>query len=531
MDQEKELKKQHKLKINYLFPLLFAIILVVGILIGVLISGSPEVVRTSFFTKADHDKMEEILNYVSNRYVDTIDSQGLFNLAIDEIFKNLDPHSVYISAESLKDVTESLEGQFEGIGVEFFISQDTILVVTPIKDGPSEKAGIKAGDKIVLIEDSTVAGVSIANHEVIQKLKGPEGTEVKVAVLRKGEDSLLNYKIVRGPIKISSIESAYMMDKEIGYIKINKFSSTTDEDFKDALKLLKRKGMEKLVLDLRDNGGGYLEAATRVADELLSGRKLIVYTQGRAYPKKNYRAHKEGNFEEGDLVVLINENSASASEILAGAIQDWDRGTIMGRRSYGKALVQDQIRLKDGSAMRLTIARYYTPKGRSIQRPYENGVEEYHNDYFNRMISEYEQADSFAVIDTAEWGITPEVYLAHDTSLQYLTVVKLLNRGVIPRFVYNYYSNNSEQFAKYADLNEFLQNYTVSKPMFQKFLKFLEQEKEPFLATEVSRSSDTVKAVLKAYLSKQLFHNEGYYNVMNEIDHEVQAAYQELLRK
>ncbi|MFM7722494.1 MAG: S41 family peptidase, partial [Bacteroidota bacterium] len=357
------------------------------------------------------EKFNALINYIEGLYVDTVDSKKLTEAAIVALLAELDPHSTYISAEELQEANEPLEGSFDGIGVQFNILRDTIMVVEPIPGGPSEKLGIRAGDKIVSVDGINMAGIGIKNNDVFKKLRGPRGTKVKVGIQRKGNKDLLVYEITRDKIPIYSIDASFMVDDEVGYVKVSRFAKTTPEELTKALKKLKGQGMKDLILDLQDNGGGMLSAAIDMCDEFLNGDKLVVFTQGRSFPKEEYRARPKvkGNFEEGRLVVLIDESSASASEIVSGAIQDWDRGVIVGRRSFGKGLVQRPIPLPDGSAVRLTVQKYYTPAGRCIQKPYEKGLEDYEQDYLRRLKSgEFFHADSikFSENDKFETRLT-----------------------------------------------------------------------------------------------------------------------------
>lgn len=524
-----EPSNQNKSTIKLLYPLLFAAMLAVGIGIGWQLHPTSSG-KVSVFSRTQYNQLDEILNYIDNRYVDTVNTDKLFSVAVDEMFKKLDPHSLYISSEELARLNEPLRGQFEGIGVEFFIVEDTITVVSTLPGGPSEKVGLQAGDKIVEIEDSIVAGTNITNQDVISKLKGPKGSKVQVTVKRSTQPDDLEFVITRDAVKLSSVDAAYLLQPGIGYIKMSKFAATTHAEMVDAIKRLEEKGMEKLVLDLRDNGGGYLDQATKIADEFLEGNKKIVYTEGRMYPEKVYRAGKPGVYEEGELVVMINENSASASEILAGALQDWGRATIIGRRSFGKALVQEEILLNDGSAMRLTVARYFTPKGRSIQRSYEEGIEAYNEEHWNRMLSEYEESDSFAVHDTAQYGIQPDIYVPWDTTYVYRELISLINRGYVPRFTYQYFSNHQGEFEQYEDVQSFLNRYTVSDNLVNAFINKAERRAEEdgitYAWDSLTTSKEQVKQVLKAYFGRQLFYYDAFYPVMNEMDKELQQAIQ-----
>ena len=514
-------------RLQILYPLLFAIMLAAGIGIG-LILGNSSKGKVSVFTRTDYDRMDEILRYIDARYVDSVDTHVLFNDAIDKIFTELDPHSIYIPADELARMNEQLKGEFEGIGIEFFIVDDTIRVVSTLPGGPSEKLGIKAGDKIVKVADTSVTGPELSNQDVVGSLKGPAGSEVKVTIVRAGEPEPLEFTIKRDAVNIQSVDAAYMITDKIGYIKLARFAANTHDEFLTAIKELKEKGMKKMILDLRDNGGGYLDQATRLADEFLDDNKIIVYTEGRAYPKKVYRAGRPGAFEKGDLVVMINEHSASASEILTGALQDHKRATIVGRRSFGKALVQEEIGLKDGAAMRLTVARYYTPNGRSIQRSYANGVEAYNEEYYNRIVSEYEHPDSFNVSDTAHYGIEPDVYIPFDTSGGYEKVIRMVNGGQIPKFTYRYFSNHAPDFQKYTEVDQFLASYTVPDKLYQDFVSFVQSTADStpvkWMANNPDQYKKALEAAIKAYFAKQLFYYAGFYPAMNKLDRELDKA-------
>lgn len=514
---------------RFLLPLLFAIILIVGIAIGVMLSNNSSG-KASVFAGNDYDKLEEVLNYINNRYVDSIDSDVIFSSAIDEIFKNLDPHSIYISAEELARLDEPLRGRFEGIGVEFFIVDDTITVVSALAGGPSEELGIQAGDKIIKIEDSIVAGTGIRNADVARHLKGPKGSKVRVSISRSGRSGLKEYEIRRGAVKINSIDAAYMLTDNIGYIRMTRFAMHTHTDFVDWVKKLKSSGMKSMILDLRDNGGGYLDQATRIADELIAGDETIVYTEGRNYTKTYYKAERPGVFEKGPLIVMINENSASASEILAGALQDLERAKIVGRRSYGKALVQEEISLQDGAAMRLTVARYYTPNGRSIQRSYLEGVDAYNSDHYNRVISEYNQTDSFKVNDTINYGIKPDVYIPYDTSTVYRTLISLINKGYVPQFSYSFYSHHQNLFSAYKDHNDFINNYQVDDHTLKMFIDYnrlddsMKVKGNSVMYKGVILEKSSVKLLLKAYFGKQLFYYKAYVPILHDLDIELDSA-------
>jgi carboxyl-terminal processing protease len=408
-------------------------------------------------------------------------------------------------------------------------------VVTAISGGPSETVGIKAGDRIITINDSTVAGIKIKDTEVKHRLRGPAGTSVKVGIMRSGVKRLIDFDIHRGKIPLYSIDAAYLITPQIGYIRINNFSATTHEEFVEKLNDLLSKGMKKLIIDLRGNPGGYLQAATTVADELISGDKLLVYTKGRTYDRQDYRAGKDGLFEKGDLCVLIDQGSASASEIVSGAIQDWDRGTIIGRTSFGKGLVQEQYELRDGSAIRLTVARYYTPSGRCIQRAYDKGKEEYENDIYERFQrGEFIHEDSIKSSDTTVYktrngrrvygggGIHPDVFVPIDTSAEndYFYIV----RSFIPEFIYKYSSQNAGVLEKYKTEEDFSKSFTVSDKLLNDFYTYAKTNGLKTDAAKERTIAGKTKNYLKAFIAKQIWRMQGYYYITNTDDKVIKAA-------
>ncbi|OFY73322.1 MAG: peptidase S41, partial [Bacteroidetes bacterium RIFOXYA12_FULL_33_9] len=370
-------------------------------------------------------KLSKVLNLISTFYVDTVNQDQLTEEAIIGMLKFLDPHSIYISKEEVEEMNEPLEGNFEGVGVQFNILNDTIVVVSPIPGGPSEKVGIQAGDRFVTINGENVAGIGIRNNDVVEKLRGAKGTTVNVGMKRKGTKEILDFTITRDKIPIYSLDASYMINKEVGYIKLNRFAATTMEEYYKAVENLKANGAKHLIIDLQDNSGGYLNTSIDLADEFLKDQKLIVYTEGVKSPKHEYKATGRGNFEEGKVIVLVNEGSASASEILSGALQDWDRGVVIGRRTFGKGLVQRPFNLPDGAMIRLTIARYYTPTGRLIQKSYEGGFNDYSRDLINRYNSgEFLSEDSIHFPDSLKYktlqnsrnvygggGIMPDIFI------------------------------------------------------------------------------------------------------------------------
>jgi len=524
-------------KTNPYSPFIYALILSFGVMLGFIVnsmtSGKQSIAHRGY------DKIEDILNYIDQKYVDTINRTQLMDKTIDKMLSNLDPHSVYIPAQDVSEANEGLEGNFEGVGIEFFIVQDTITVVTAISGGPSELAGIKAGDRIIKINDSIVAGIKIKDTEVKHRLRGPKGTTVKVSILRSGSKNLIDFDISRDKIPLYSIDASYMINDEIGYIRIGQFSATTHQEFTEKMRDLQSKGLKKLIIDLRGNPGGYLQAATSIADELISGEKLLVYTNGKAYDKQEYKASKEGMFEKGPLCILIDQGSASASEILSGAVQDWDRGTIIGRTSFGKGLVQEQYDLPDNSAIRLTVARYYTPSGRCIQRSYENGSEKYYNEIYERYArGEFVHEDSLISPDTTFYktskgkrvygggGIRPDVFVAVDTSSdnEYFYSV----RSFIPEFVYKYSSKHADVLEKYSSIEDFKKNFTVTSELENEFFSYAQTAGLKRNATKEAKVDAKIKLNLKAFFAKQIWRMDGYYNISNADDKVIAKAIETL---
>lgn len=480
----------------------------------------------------EKNKINSVLQLIDYAYVDTVDKKKVTDDAIRAILKNCDPHSVYIPSEDLKDVNEPLVGKFEGIGVTFNILGDTIMVTQTISGGPSEKVGIRAGDRIVKINDSIVAGIKIKNNDVLKKLRGDKGTKVKVGVYRRSSPDLMDFSITRDKIPLYSVDATYMAAPEIGYIKISRFADSTVDEFKDALKKLKEKGLKHLILDLQGNGGGYLERAIGLADEFLNDKKLVVYTKGRTAPKQESFSSAAGGFEAGKLVILIDETSASASEIVTGAVQDWDRGLVIGRRSFGKGLVQKPFPLPDGSAVRLTIARYYTPSGRCIQKPYAPGdEEEYDLELLNRRNhGEFSNADSIHQKDTVKYftnskrvvyaggGIMPDVFVPIDTSMNSKYLFDLIRKGVVNEFTLTYTDNNRNSLlSKYPDLLSYRKNFSIDQSIMNNFIAFAVKQGIETDTAGLKVSETFLKTQLKALIARDLWSTNGYFEVMNEI--------------
>lgn len=514
-------------KYAFLMPFLFALVLGLGIKFGYELNNrighKPLLGQGS-----QDDRLEEVLRYIEVKYVDTVDRNKVMGDAISAMLEKLDPHSFYIPAEDLAQVNESLDGEFDGIGIEFYIVKDTLMVVSAIADGPSEKQGLQSGDKIIEIEDSVVAGTGITNEQVMKLLRGPKGTAVRLAVKRAGVDELLKYNIIRDKIPLKSVDVGYMVDDTVGYIKINRFSAHTYEEFMAELDKLQGQGMKRLMIDLRGNPGGILTQATMIADEFIAGQGLLVYTLGKAYGRMEYPTKIDGKFETGYVAVLIDQGSASASEILAGALQDYDRGLIIGRRSFGKGLVQEQYDMSDGSAIRLTVARYYTPSGRCIQKPYDER-DSYDSDLDHRFESgEYLSLDSIHLSDTVGFktqmgrkvygggGILPDVFVAIDTTLDigYLGMMQMY----VPQFVYRFYSSNPQGFKQYSNSGYFKKNFQVTDQLFSEFLKYAQEEGAEIDMERILPIDARLRTLIKAHFARQLWNEEGFYPIYNSTD-------------
>jgi carboxyl-terminal processing protease len=517
-----------KRKYSYLMPIWFSLVLITGVLTGIFITHRN---GNLLLQGSSAGKLNEVIRYVEQNYVDTISRMALEEKSITGMLQKLDPHSGYIPASEFAQVNDPLLGSFEGIGVQFRIENDTITVITPIAGGPSEKVGIKAGDRIVRIDGEPVSGKKLTNNDVMRKLKGPKGTEVEVMIFRRGEPDLLSFTIIRDVIPTYSLDIAYMVSPGIGYIRLNNFSATTTEEFHEALGNLLSSGMEKLIVDLQGNTGGYLEAAVDVANEFLKKDQLIVYTEGMHHPKEVYTADGKGLFKTGEVVILIDEWSASAAEILAGAIQDNDRGTIVGRRSFGKGLVQGQLHFKDGSAVRLTVAKYFTPTGRCIQRPYDQGNDEYNTEYYHRVMNgELEHSDSIRIADSLKFmtpggkvvygggGIIPDVFVPLERNDQFKYYSSLLNKGLIYKYAFDYTDRHRKELEKLTTYEEFDRSFQVSGEMFEEMIRFAETKGAPRDQDDHTLSDARVKTMIKAYIGRNILDNEAFFPFVNSID-------------
>jgi carboxyl-terminal processing protease len=476
-------------------------------------------------------KLQEIMTYINRDYVDSVNTNELVEFGITKMLENLDPHSSYIPARDASLAQSQLEGEFDGIGVEFGIIRDTIYVVAPLTGGPSEALGIQSGDQIISVDGKTVAGIGITNRDVFDYLRGPRGSKVIVEIKRKNQSELIPYEITRDKIPQYSINASYMINDEIGYIKVTRFAATTYEEFKTSLNQLKGQGMKKLIIDLQGNPGGYMGAAINLADELLGDRDLIVSQEGKVdqYSQKAY-AFKPGVFEEGSVIVLINEGSASASEILAGAIQDNDRGLIVGRRSFGKGLVQMPIDLSDGAELRLTIARYFTPSGRSIQKPYDSNYGAYETDLMDRYEhGEFFSADSIKFNDSLKYetkkgrtvygggGIMPDYFVALDTTMNSPYVNRLFNTDSSREFILDFVTKNKDQFAE-MNLEKYYTDYQVSDAMLMELTEYGKKNKVEFDAVGFNKSKEYLRTLVKAHLGRQIYDDNAFYKVINDIN-------------
>ena len=520
-------------KHNVFLPIILSLVLVVGIWLGYFLSKRID--NGSVFSQkhqaSTNDKINSLLEYIEYQYVDTINKKELVEKTVTSMLQSLDPHSAYIAASEFESVNEPLEGNFDGIGVEFNIIKDTIRVIVPIEGGPSEKIGIKAGDKLIKVEGKNVAGVKITNKEVFDKLRGKSGTIVAVTILRNGIKKPLEFKITRDAIPLYSLDASYMIKSDIGYIKISKFSATTYEEYLKAFNSLSKQGMKKMILDLRGNPGGYLNAAVDISDEFLTEGLQIVYTQGKANPKKIYKATKHGSFENNPLVILIDEGSASASEIVAGAIQDNDRGTIIGRRSFGKGLVQDQLQLPDGSAIRLTIARYYTPTGRCIQKPYTEDKDQYYNEEYDRYSNgELLNQDSIKLDKTKQYktpegktvygggGIMPDVFVPIDTARANAYLNKIFYSGAINTFAFEYADKNRAKLKQFGSAKNYIDKFEITTAVLEEFYTYCANKDLPLNLKMKEKTNEALKPYLKAFIGRDVFDKDAYYPILNQKD-------------
>lgn len=526
-------------KFQVRLPLIFAATLAAGMFIGQQLPHYDTNAR--FLPGAQAGRvagtLDEILRYIEARYVDTVGAGELKIGAIEHLLEQLDPHSVYITPEELEAVEDDMSGGFEGVGIEFLMVDDTIQVVTPLSGGPSETAGILPGDKIVTINDTVVAGVKIDNGKIYKKLRGPKGTPVRLGVLRGREQSLRTFNIVRDVIPVKSVDIAYLLDDKTGYLKINRFSARTYQEFSEAIAPLAAQGMQNLVLDLRGNPGGYLEEATDLLSQFFPDGKLLVYTEGRTEKRRDYKSNGRAQFNIANVAVLIDEGSASASEIVAGAVQDWDRGWVIGRRSFGKGLVQEQYPLGDGGALRLTVARYYTPSGRCIQRDYKHDQDYDHEAERRYENGELSDASKIKYADSTKYytgmgrvvfgggGISPDVFIPIDTSFSNDYFFEV--RQHIPQFAARWMEGR-DRAALPTALPEFVRSYEISDVLLDELTGYAEKQGIARNDTELKQCRAELKLQLKARIAKILFQDEGLYSVLNDDDPAVEKALQVL---
>lgn len=517
-------------------PMLLGVTMAGGILIGATFFGGTKSLNN---VGRGYLKYKEILQLIENNYVDTVNTDELVDYSISKMLEKLDPHTAYMNPDEAVAARTQLEGGFDGIGVEFNLYKDTVYVVTPLAGGPSEVAGIRSGDKILKVDGKPLTGSSVDNGSIFQALRGRRGTEVKLTILSRGEKQPKVVTVVRDRIPTYSVDAAYMVDDKTGYIKVNRFSETTYDEFKTALASLKQQGLKQLMLDLRNNPGGYMDRATSLADELIAGNKLLVYTNGKdnRYDRQTF-ARIAGQFEEGPVIVLMDEGSASASEIVAGALQDHDRALIVGRRSFGKGLVQMPVQLSDGSELRLTISRYYTPSGRSIQKPYVLG----HEADYEKELEARSKRGEFFIADSIKndpklrfktdggrvvyggGGITPDYFIPRDTSWQTNYLVQLYGKNLLREYALDYANDNRKRFEK-MPFAEFVRTVTITDDQLSKLVKIASAEGIKFNEADYSRSKEYIRTQIKAFVARYIYQknnrsgqNNEYFKIASEVD-------------
>ena len=512
----------------------YAAVLSAGLFLGPRISSEDPIIRKrsilSLGLGNSGDKVEEVIQIINDNYVDSVKLDTVENMAIQEILKHLDPHSAYLGPSEARLLTENLEGNFNGIGIEYYILNDTLLVTSVNPGGPAFRAGLKNGDKILAINRQPVSGIRITAKKIVEQIRGKKGTPVEILVKR--DTAKRYFSVLRERIVVSSIDAAYMLNDRCGYVKISKFGAETNEDFQQQLQKLQKQGMKSLVLDLRDNGGGYLSAATGLADEFLKDKELIVYTEGLHEPRTDYFASSKGGFEQGKLVVLIDENSASASEIVAGAVQDLERGTIIGRRSFGKGLVQEQFDFGDGSALNLTIARYYTASGRSIQKSYKKGNDAYYGEVSERLKNGELASNGRNLSDTlfdkkktfttrsgkllyGGGGIMPDIYISVDTSGNTNAFYALSAKGILNDLVFN---NLIKANPKFSSTDEIVKNFRLSAQDIEKIMQMALDRNMKTTEKQIELSRREIETRIKSLFARYYFGDEGYYRALNSGD-------------
>lgn len=508
-------------------PVYFAIAVVIGMFLGFTLRGFTG--GNHFFASGKKNSLQEVMDLIESKYVDDVKMDSINELTISELLAHLDPHSIYIPSTQVKVVNDDLMGHFTGIGVEFQVFDDTVNVVNVIKDGPSDKAGILIGDKLIAINDTVKITGKVNNIEDIRKyLRGKDGSKVLVTILRDNYPKKI--EITRGDIKVSTIDAAYMVSHQIGYIKINKFGDRTYEEFMQNLENLQKKGMQKLILDLRGNGGGLMKEAVDIADEFLDGNKMVVFTKGNNTAKEEYTCKRDGLFEKGKLVVWVDETSASASEVLSGALQDWDRAIIIGRRTFGKGLVQQQYQLSDGGALRLTVARYYSPLGRNIQKPYSNKSKKQYEEELQERYDDGEVLSADSIKQKGQsfrtpsghlvyggGGIVPDIFVATDTFYKKKALAHLYASNILNRYIFHFYISHKNQFKNVRNIDELMQQFSPNESNWTELLNLAEKEKLRLLDINDNEKKYIYKQ-LQGIMAKQIFRNEGYYELMNKGD-------------
>lgn len=526
-------------------PIAFALMLIAGIFLGTKLYKVAILNNSSFinFRTGDNNTLNDVINYLSQEYVDSIGKQQLQESAIKGLLESLDPHSMYIPASEFKEANDPLMGNFDGIGVQFRIERDTVAVINTVTGGPSEKVGMLAGDRIVKVDGKLFTGKKVTNETVMKALKGQRGSIVNVSIFRRGQRKLIDFKIVRDVIPTYSIDISYPVNNTTGYIKLSKFSATTSDEFSQSLTGLSNKGIHKLILDLRGNSGGFLQAAIAVADQFLKDKKLIVYTEGHNRPRNYAYATNEGQWENNALVVLIDEGSASAAEIVAGALQDNDRCIVVGRRSFGKGLVQEQLNLRDGSAIRLTVARYYTPTGRCIQKPYNNGTTDYYGEYYHRFTDgELETSDSIKFADSLKFktpggktvygggGIMPDVFIPIEKNLKLKYYNEAVNKGTLYQFAFDYTDANRKSLKRFGSSEAFDRNFNVDQPVFDAFVAYARKNEVKGDHDLIAAARPRIESLLKAYIARNIYEDKGFYPIYLRSDKAFIAAF-EILQK
>ncbi|KOH46895.1 S41 family peptidase [Sunxiuqinia dokdonensis] len=522
-------------QINIYLPILIAVSVIIGIVLGNSLSRN-QGASLQNLTPTKNNKLSTIIELINQAYVDSVSTSELVEKTIPELLKNLDPHTAYIPARDMQEVHEEMQGNFGGIGVQFSIHNDTVQVIDVVSGGPSYQLGILPGDRIVTVNDSVIAGVDIKNQDVLTVLRGEKGTNVRIGVKRKSIPDLIEFEITRGDIPIYSIDVSYMIDETTGFVKVNRFAEKTYDEFTEAIAKLQSSGAKKIIVDLRGNPGGYLMAVVNMVNEFLPEGRQIVYTEGNAQARKNYTATKGGIALDNEVIVLIDEYSASASEIFAGAIQDNDRGLVVGRRSFGKGLVQEQIPFRDGSALRLTVARYYTPSGRSIQKPYTDGNTDYYHDIMNRAEhGEFQEADSIQFADSLKFetssgrtvygggGIMPDYFVAADTSGYSDYYSKVTQKALVYHFAFQYSDLNREKLKELKTAAEFV-DYLGRQQILDQFIAYANEKGVKNDPKGLAVSGKIIETQIKAYIARNIIGEEGFFPIIQEIDETLKEA-------